>query len=157
MVKKSNWGNCSGCSIFSFIVNKTHYICAKCNENRLGGIRENKPKKSLSQFSTKGRINKQKVDSTYKEMDESSDQLCSGCERTHVITHSHIFPRSFKQYEAEKWNIGYHCIPCHDLWESKDIEQMKKLLDFESRMEVIKTHDENYYNSLLEKTRWQRR
>lgn len=165
-------GNCSKCS-FKGELNNSHFrLCLKCNRKRL---EESNPKdtqsivkrkiiarKPIRIKSDKQKESDKKLRQVYEKIGLDRERKCEGCHKQEgqvILSHSHTIPRSRrKDLIADKNNIGYHClsmgehIGCHDKFASGNLEIMNKLFDFESRMEYIKSNDEEYYNLLV--TKW---
>lgn len=174
------FGTCSKCGSKEVpIVNKTHYLCEKCNYTRLhpdsGTLEEHrriqqtsflkktmlkgnsfkKKGKRLKQQSSQNKIRSEKLRKIYEEIDSEREYQCTGCGNTRNLSHSHLVPVGYdKSLESVKENITYHCLTigtkkgCHDIWESHDLAQMKKLKDFKENIEKIKKLNINYYNLL---------
>jgi hypothetical protein len=89
----------------------------------------------------------------YAEFDEQCDGICSGCGQFLPGSHSHLIPISEdSKLEAVVENIRWHCIEtCHSRWESHNIEEMSKMLDFEENMKYIKSVRPLYYNRIFNK------
>jgi hypothetical protein len=90
---------------------------------------------------------------TYAKFDEENDGICKGCGRFLPGSHSHLIPISeSKDLESVVENITWHCIEtCHSRWESHNIEEMSKMLDFEDNMSYIQKVKPLYYNRLINK------
>lgn len=86
----------------------------------------------------------------YEEFDRNNDGICKGCGQFKPGSHSHIIPISeAPELEAEVENITWHCMECHNIWESHSIDIMKQLKDFDKNMEYIKKMKPLYYNRLM--------
>jgi hypothetical protein len=94
-----------------------------------------------------------KKNEAYAKFDETNDGVCSGCGQFKPGSHSHVIPISEAlELEAEIKNIRWHCIEiCHPRWESHNIKEMSKMLDFEQNMEFIKKMKPFYYERLINK------
>lgn len=131
-----------------------------------GGLKSTKGLKSTGGLKSNSKLNQNKkingkskkqkdTDRAYfattDRMRKENDQVCTGCpgNNSESLTHSHLIPRSRRpDLIAEYRNITYHCITCHDIWESVDRVQ---LLDYERNMLIIKELDNEYYQILLMK------
>lgn len=151
--RRSNCCTFEGCTS-TYIVNKVRGLCFEHNELRLKKIRGEKKAKPLAQVSKKESVLKDSMHKMYQEMDSELDPICSGCNNgSKPVQHSHILPQSgFPQFKDKRWNVVYDCQDCHDIWESKDLSKMSTLLNFEERMEVVKTYAPNLYNVFKLKT-----
>lgn len=152
------------------VVNKKFILCSDCNYFRMHGKsryevsrekkkkRDDKPKK-IYRFKTK--VNYEKINA-YKEFDkkkqDEDEVYCTGCGTTSCLSHSHLVPISFnKDLEADINNLTYHCLAmeglegCHNKWESRDIELMLQLNDFEVNLEKVRELDYKYYLTIKER------
>lgn len=133
-----------------WVVNKTKLLCFKCNEERLHP--EGKHKKSINPFSKKRQRIIIEKKSIYEKVDIREKEICSGCNQLKPYSHSHIIPISVdKSLENKEENITLHCMSCHKKWESHDVREMSKLLDYEKNMEYIKRVRPDYYYRLTNK------
>jgi len=137
------------------IVNKTHYLCAQKNRERLDKQKENKIikhkvlKKNI--VKTKKKINK--LQSVYDEIAQERPHICEGCGTSNSLTHSHTISRARrKDLETDKENIKYLCLKCHIKWEHGSLKEKQELFSFNDMMTYIKRKDKQYYNLL--KTKW---
>lgn len=106
----------------------------------------------MKKISKKYQDRLRKKRAAYEEFDKNNDGTCSGCELVKPGSHSHLIPISEAiELESEVKNIKWHCMDCHSLWESHDIEKMSKMLDFEENMEYIKETRPMYYERLMSK------
>ena len=148
--------NCSKCDCGRKrpVVNVKFYLCEQKNQERLhpeGKERIFLKKKSsfIRKKSEKQKIRDEEIKEVYAEVDKGV-QECSGCGSGRQLTRSHIIPRSRrKDLETKILNIVFDCMDCHTVWEHGEWEEKKKLLNFEKRMEYIKSVDSEYYELLI--------
>lgn len=162
MIKKEN--KCSKCGS-PYVVNKKYSLCYDCNYFRMHGrskyevSKENQKKREETKpkkiYKFKVRVNQEKINA-YKKFDkkkqDEDEVYCTGCGTTSCLSHSHLVPVSFNEdLEADVNNITYHCLAmegqkgCHNKWESRDINLMLELNDFEENLEKVKKLDYQYY------------
>lgn len=177
MIEIRSCDNCD-CGGKRPIVNKKYGLCQEKNWERLhpkeGTLEENKRKKQTEifsklrenskplrtvskpkQVSKKQVISNKELYTVYEEIDLEREHICSGCGQKNNLSHSHIIPKSRrKDLEVKKENIVYDCLSigkngCHDIWEKGTVEQRENLINFQERMEYIKSNDIEYYNLLI--------
>lgn len=141
------------------IVNRTHWLCESKNKERLEEQRtpnfKIKKHNSILKQLSKEQLIKIELKKVYEEIAREREQLCAGCEKTNVITHSHtISRRRRKDLELEKENIVYLCMKCHTKWEHGSELDKRSLINFDEMMEYIKRVDESLYEQILNK--WDR-
>lgn len=106
----------------------------------------------MKRRSQKKVIRDRKRKEAYAKFDETNDGVCQGCGLEKPASYSHVIPISEDiNLESEIENIRWLCITCHILWETHNIDQMKKLLCFEESMNYIKCVRPLYYNRLINK------
>lgn len=167
MLGKTIFDNCKECDCGEkrLIVNKKYYLCDHKNKVRLGtNDKEEKQrgllitKTTFKRSKKRLKLSKKKVqkNNSYKrvcqQIAEERVHQCTGCKTANNLTHSHIISRSRNNtYIDKSWNITYHCISCHDKWESRNIIQMMLLDDFVINMKIVEEKDNDWYNLLLSK------
>lgn len=131
-------------------------LCASCG--RIARKQPKEPKRSkinpISKKKSKALAAKIRV---YKEMDDKTPHICSGCgSGAFPLSHSHIIPVSqHLEFEAELKNIVYDCLTigehkgCHDIWEHGTTAQKELLLNYTQRMTVIKELSPSYLKRVL--------
>lgn len=83
---------------------------------------------------------------------ESREEKCEGCGRRSFLSFSHLISRSRNsKLIADEDNIRIHCLKCHQNWESGNLEEKKKMLDFERNMEYLQDVDLEMYNLIMMK------
>lgn len=140
------------------IVNKTHYLCAEKNRERLdlqkSDSYKDKKKKSFITSSIKQKENVLLLKQVYDEIANEREHICEGCGTNKTITHSHTIPRSRrKDLELDKNNIVYLCMNCHWKWEHGTKKQKAELLNLPKMLNYIFDVDTEYFNLLQAK--WQ--
>lgn len=127
-------------------------ICASHNHEQRKAERNAGREKKVYKIPAKSKkqIAKDKdLHKVYSAMDNGENIFCTGCGKTHELTHSHLLPRSlFKQHEANPVNLTYHCLTCHELWATL---LMVDLLDYTDNMNKMKSLEPNYVKSLAQK------
>jgi hypothetical protein len=104
----------------------------------------------MKRISQKGQESRRKKAEAYAKFEEANDMICKGCGKYGPGSRSHLIPISEdKSLESVLENIVWHCIPCHQKFESHNIEIMKTMLDFEKNMEYIKRMKPLYYERLI--------
>lgn len=94
------------------------------------------------------RLRKKKA--AYEEFDRNNDGTCKGCGLEKPGSHSHRIPISeAPELESVVENITWHCMSCHTIYESHNVQEMSKMLDFEENMDYIKRVRPMYYERLM--------
>jgi 5-methylcytosine-specific restriction endonuclease McrA len=128
-------------------------ICSSHNfEARKASREALKPKKNytIPKISEKKKKALSAKNATYKAMDATTPQHCSGCGSPHMLTHSHIIPvGQYPEFEAVLENIVYDCVRCHDIWEHGTFEQCQQLANYHERIRIIKKLKPDYLHRML--------
>lgn len=133
-----------------------------------------KKKRSIAHVSSKNRyrtswndlVTQEEINKRYAEVclqiDQERESFCEATGRTDLpLSHSHTIPqRTCKNLgKAEliwdKDNIFLESMGAtdsgHYIWENSDLEEKKKLFNFERKVAYIKLHDRESYNKLIVK------
>ncbi len=153
-------GLCSSCGDNKLITNSKYKLCQECNSNRLSEKKPKKEVKPLKQVAVK-KITSQES-AFKKQLSEVKNQkreihltngtyFCEGCGKAgEQLDCSHtISLRRKKELGLEIDNLRLLCRSCHDKWESRDVEKMKKLLCFEEDKVYILNQDSEWYYLLF--------
>jgi len=166
---KVEFAKCSKCDCGEerFIVNRTHFLCEEKNRERLDKNKDPDEKakkinyliskKGLKPVSKKKAAANRKKAAAYREVDNNSTGICSGCRSSSHLSHSHLVPIGFNaSLEDNVENIVEHCvmssnggIGCHDIWEHGSAEDLRNMYDFEENMERVKRLDPKYYRKMI--------
>ncbi len=120
----------------------------------------NKLKKqySINNLSSKGAKRRQEYRDLCKEIDQEAiddnKYYCWGCgSGSRPLSHSHTIAKSQrKDLELDKDNLELECLDwggvkgCHNIWETGTLEEQKKLLNFDRKIEYIKRTDSMIFN-----------
>jgi hypothetical protein len=127
------------------IYNKFHKLCVYCNQKRLDETKT--PKYSSIGTSSRTTARNQAKQTIKEEMLRQSGGICSGCgNQRSFLTLSHTIPISLrKDLELEPGNLMLECMACHTVWEHGSVDQKKKLLNYEFKIDYIIKTDPHYY------------
>ena len=78
--------------------------------------------------------------------------FCWGCNSNcGALSHSHLIPGTkFKATIKNIWLMGFgNSNSCHDLWETHNIKQIRKIPNYKKALKVVKELDEHYYYKLI--------
>lgn len=151
--KKIDYCSQCDCGKKKLIVNKHFYLCETKNKERLDSKKQPKNsikiKSNIKQHSNRKDDKKERLKAVYEEISKNREHICESCGSKNNLTHSHIIPRSRRSdlvFSDE--NIIYQCINCHTIWEHGDINEKKKLRNYDNMMNYIYRVDMEYYNLL---------
>lgn len=153
---------CVGCGQEQYLVNAKHGLCNPCNTKRLNEGKDPKvyelKKTAINPISKKQQAKNKELYAVYEQL-KTPNMCCSGCGTKERLSPSHVIPRSRRaDLITDPRNITWHCmsmgeiVGCHEIWESHD---RPKLKDYEKNMAYIKEVDEEYYNILRFKDKFQ--
>ena len=161
---KGEWGTCSTCQELAndlgvsppnrFIVIKKPYLCKVHNDQRKRG-----DKKPVVKQVVRNSIKRKKKEPTgewkmFEKIWETVEKQCTGCNKQlghEMIPHyfSHILKKgTYPKLRLDPENIMIECIDCHQIQDYGTIEQRKKLLNFNKKLEYILEHAPAQYLKL---------
>jgi hypothetical protein len=104
----------------------------------------------MKKISAKGKQRLKDKKEAYAKFEENNDHICKGCGKYGAGSRSHLIPISeAKELECDLDNIVWHCLECHQKFESHNVEIMKDMLDFELNMLYIQKTKPFYFNRLM--------
>lgn len=106
----------------------------------------------LNPISKKKQIQNEEYKKVCEKIKESREEKCEGCGNINFLSFSHLIPRSRNnELITDEDNIRIHCLSCHQIWESGNLEEKKKMLDFKKNMEYLQDIDLELYNLIIMK------
>ena len=113
----------------------------------------------MKRISAKKQAVNRDLHKTYQLIDTTREPVCEGCGRgDRPLSHSHIISvnrcNQLRKPEliSDKNNIMLECFGssdcCHDIWEKSSFEKKVQLLNFDKKLEYIKKHDEQRFQTL---------
>ena len=145
------------CTSCGYNYSKYHGRCFYCLE--YDTITENEhPVKvqKIKKRSKKGQKRHKTKSEVYIEIDTKAmnedNFICWGCGgQCGLLSHSHLIPGDkFLTEKHNIWLMGYgNSNSCHDLWETHNIENLRKIPNYKEALKAVKELDENYYYKLI--------
>lgn len=106
----------------------------------------------MKRISSKQSSINRKLHQAYQKIDNEREPVCEGCGSNENLSHSHLISQAdCKGYGLTEliWdedNIRIHCMNgCHQKWESRDLKQIKTMLDWEKNLEYVRSKSEELF------------